>query len=103
VVRLRRLWSGPFTLEAAVDWPTLEAGGAALEERLLPVQASLAGLPELACPPEAAARLLNGNPAALAARLPEAATAWASRDGRPVAVGEWRGGALHPSRVFVFG
>jgi len=103
VAGLRRLWSGPFTLEGAVDWATLEAGGAGLAGRLLPVQAALAGLPELACHDEAATRLLNGNPAVFAARLPEAATAWASRDGRPVAVGEWRGGALHPSRVFVFG
>jgi tRNA pseudouridine55 synthase len=103
VVTLRRLWSGPFTLDGAADWAALAAGGPALEARLLPVQAALAGLPELACPPEAAARLLNGNPVALPARLPEASTAWASREGRPVAVGDWRGGALHPSRVFVFG
>ena len=27
VVALRRLWSGPFTLEGAVTWPEIEAGG----------------------------------------------------------------------------
>ena len=52
VQALRRLWSGPFTLAAAVDLATLaaEAGTPALEARLLPVRAALAGLPELACP-----------------------------------------------------
>ena len=46
------------------------------------MQAALAGLPELACPPDAAARLLNGNAVPLAgAGLPEGALAWASRDG----------------------
>ena len=104
VAELRRLWSGPFTLQGALDWPSLQAGGPELAARLLPVQAALAGIPELACPPEAALRLLNGNPARFAAGgLPEDALAWASRDGVPVAVGAWRDGALHPSRVFVFG
>ena len=37
----------------------------ALAARLLPVRAALGGLPELVCPPSAAARLLNGNPVAL--------------------------------------
>ncbi|MFO1209920.1 MAG: tRNA pseudouridine(55) synthase TruB [Amaricoccus sp.] len=103
VAALRRLWSGPFTLDGAVDWAALEAGGPALAARVLPVQAALAEVPELACPPEAAERLLNGNPVSFAARLPEGATAWASHDGQPLAVGEWRGGALHPARVFRFG
>ena len=105
VAALRRLWSGPFTLEAAVDLATLEAeaGTPALEARLLPVRAALAGLPELACPDHAAARLLNGNamPLPAPAGLAEGATVWASRDGVPLAVGVWRAGALHPSRVFV--
>ena len=50
-------------------------------------------------------RLANGNPVALpAAGLAEGAAAWASRaDGAPLAVGTWRAGALHPSRVFVLG
>ncbi len=105
VAELRRLWSGPFSLETALDWPTLlaEARSPALEARLLPLQAALGGLPEIACPVAAAARLLNGNamPLPAPAGLGEGATAWASRDGLPLAVGTWRGGALHPSRVFV--
>ena len=98
VLALRRLWSGPFTLEGAVGWDDLEPPGPAL----LPVRAALGGLPELACPPSSAPGLLNGNPVALPdARLPEGAIAWASLGDVPLAVGSWRGGALHPTRVFV--
>jgi len=102
-VTLRRLWSGPFDLAAAVDWPTLEreARTPALDARLLPVQAALAGLPELVCPAAFAERLANGNPVPLAAPGPGPdVTAWVSLDGRPLALGTWRGGLFHPSRVF---
>ena len=102
VAALRRLWSGPFSLDGAVGWPEIEAGGDALEHRLLPLQAALAGLPELACPPHAAERLRNGNPVPLpTAGLGEGAVAWASAGGVPLAIGTWHGGALHPSRVLV--
>jgi tRNA pseudouridine55 synthase len=102
VVALRRLWSGPFTLGQAVGWEALEARDPGLAGRLLPVRASLGGLPEIACPAAAATRLRSGNPVALPeASLPEGATAWASLGEAPVAVGTWRAGALHPTRVFV--
>jgi tRNA pseudouridine55 synthase len=104
VVALRRLWSGPFDLSDAIDWATLEAEARtpALDARLLPVQAALAGLPELACPEHVMGRLLNGNAMPLAATgVEDGETVWASRDGVPLAVGAWRAGVLHPSRVFV--
>lgn len=105
VVALRRLWAGPFDLSGAVDWPTLEAEARtpALDARLLPLQAGLAGLTELPCPDAAASRLLNGNamPLPAPADLPEGAAVWASQAGQPLAVGAWRAGALHPARVFV--
>lgn len=106
VAQLRRLWSGPFELEGALGVEALErlAGTEALEARLLPVAAGLAGLPELACPPGASAALRHGNPAFLPAPgLAEGALAWASEGGLPLAVGVWRGGVLRPERVFVFG
>ena len=106
VAALRRLWSGPFTLEGAVTWPEIEAGeagGEALAGRLLPVAAALAGIPELACPPHAAERLRNGNPVPMPGPLAEGATAWASAAGVPLAIGTWRGGVLYPSRVLVLG
>lgn len=100
VVALRRLWSGPFTLEHAVSWDEIEAGEG-LATRLLPVGAALAGVPELSCPAAMAPRLRNGNPVPLPGRLPEGETAWASLDGVPLAIGTWRDGELHPSRVLV--
>jgi tRNA pseudouridine55 synthase len=105
VVALRRLSVGPFAVEAALPWETLiaEARTPALAARLLPVQVALAGLTELACPEHVAGRLLNGNaiPLPAPAGLAEGATVWASRGGQPLAVGAWRDGTLHPSRVFV--
>lgn len=105
VASLRRLWSGPFTLDDAVDWTELQADGPALADRLLPVQAALAGLTELPAPDHAAARLLNGNAMPLPAPpgLADGTTVWASHAGQPLAIGAWRAGALHPSRVFAFG
>ena len=101
VVELRRLWAGPFTLDGAVTGPELDAAGPELAGRLLPVEAALAGIPELACPAPMAERLRNGNPVPLPGTLPEGATAWASAGGVPVAIGTWREGVLHPSRVIV--
>lgn len=105
VAELRRLRAGPFGLDGATDVETLQrlARTPDLDALLLPVAAGLAGLPELPAGPREALALSHGNPAALAgAALPEGALAWASAAGRPVALGAWRGGLLHPDRVFVF-
>ena len=102
VVALRRLRVGPFDVAAAVDQARLQAGGPELESVLLPVTAALGGMPELAATPEGAARLRNGNPGEVIGDLDWGAEAWASRDSRPLAIGSYRGGLLHPARVFVF-
>jgi len=103
VLCLRRLATGPFTLDGAVSWDDLAGDADALEGRLRPLSAALGGLPELRCPPEAAARIAHGHAAALAAPgLAEGAAAWASADGRPLAMGVWRAGEFRPERVFVF-
>jgi tRNA pseudouridine55 synthase len=103
VAGLRRLRAGPFDLGQAVDLETLqaEARTPAIEARLLPLTAALAGLPEVRATPEGAARLLNGNPGEAIADLDWGIDAWASHAGRPLAIGTWRGGRLHPTRVFV--
>jgi len=104
VTALRRIWSGPFTLEDALGWDELEALAKSpeLDARLLPLETGLAGLPELRCSAEGAARLRNGNPGmVLAANVQYGDEAWASLDGRAVAVGIYRAGELHPSRVFL--
>ena len=102
VAALRRLWSGPFHVRDALDGAALATAGPELAARLLPVEAGLAGLPELPVGPEAAARLAKGNPAPVAAPgLGPGDLAWASRDRRPLAIGTVRAGLLHPARVFV--
>ena len=101
VVALRRVWSGPFEAAEGVGLAELEAGGPALEARLLPLEAGLGDLPELPATAEGAARLKNGNPGMVIASDAEyGEEAWASWQGRAVAVGVYRAGELHPTRVF---
>jgi tRNA pseudouridine55 synthase len=65
------------------------------------LERGLADLPELPATPEGAVRLRNGNPGMVIASGIEWGTeAWASYQGRAVAVGVYRSGELHPSRVF---
>ena len=99
---LRRIRSGPFRAEDGTSLVEVErlARDPALDTRLLPLEAALASLPELPCGPDAAERLSNGNPVALAEGPAGDATAWASHNGTAVAVGRWDGGTLDPTRVF---
>ncbi|SIS56537.1 tRNA pseudouridine synthase B [Roseivivax lentus] len=104
VRELRRLWSGPFDVEDAITLDEIDrlAKDPALDDRLLPVAAGLADLPELRCGAGEANRIRNGNPGAVAVSgLEYGAECWASCDGEPVAVGRYRAGEFHPDRVFV--
>ena len=104
VCDLRRIWSGPFDAEDGIGLDILdaEAKDPALDRFLQPLEAGLVDLPELRCPEASLGRLRNGNPAPV---LPGDAAfgdeAWASFDGRAVAVGTYMGGNLNPGRVFV--
>ena len=102
VRELRRIWSGPFDAEdgLSLDQIEAEAKDPALDRFLLPLETGLADLPELPCPPEAAARLRHGNPGQVTRGAEYGEEAWASCDGRPIAVGIYRAGELHPTRVF---
>lgn len=103
VETLRRTWSGPFDADDAValDAVEAEAKSPALDDRLLPLETGLADLPELPTTAEGAARLANGNPGMVIASDAEFGDlAWASYQGAPVAVGIYKAGELHPSRVF---
>jgi tRNA pseudouridine55 synthase len=103
VLVLRRLWSGAFDAADGVTMARIEelAQTEALESLLRPLEDGLSDLPEVRCTPEAAARLRNGNPApVIASDADYGETAWASLGGRAVAVGTYRAGELHPSRVF---
>lgn len=103
VAWLRRTWSGPFRADQGLSLEQIDALARSpdLDAHLLPLETGLAGLPELPLAPEGAARLKNGNPGrVLSSRAAPGETAWASYEGRPVAIGTYLGGELHPSRVF---
>ncbi len=100
---LRRLWSGPFAVQDALSLQEVEhlAGTEALRAHVLPLQRALADLPEVIATPEGAARLGHGNPGmVITSGLEWGTPAWASYQGRAVALGHYRAGELHPSRVF---
>ena len=101
---LRRVWSGPFDLDASVTMETIKnlARTDALDDLLMPLEIGLSDLPQLTCSLESAARLRNGNPAMVISSDAEFGDqAWASCQGKAVAVGVYKAGELHPGRVFV--
>ena len=104
VKELRRIWSGPFEVDDGLSIEQIDemAKTEALDEYLHPLETGLTDLPELKCTPEGATRLRNGNPGmVLASDVEYGDEAWASLDGKAVAVGIYKSGELHPSRVFV--
>ena len=103
VLWLRREWSGPFEASDGVTIERIDALAktAALDALVLPLEVGLADLPELKATAEGAARLRNGNPGmVIASDVDWGDEAWASWQGRAVAVGVYKSGELHPSRVF---
>jgi tRNA pseudouridine55 synthase len=103
VLRLHRTWVGPFDIEEAVSLDRIEAlaKAPAIDAVLHPVALGLADLPELRASEAGAARLRNGNPGQVQpGEIAYGDLAWASHDGRPLAVGRYRAGELHPERVF---
>ncbi len=104
VRELRRIWSGPFD---ATDGLTIDQIGEMaktpdLDQYLRPIEQGLTELPEVKATPEGATRMRNGNPGmVIASDVDYGEECWASLDGQPVAVGVFKSGELHPSRVFV--
>ncbi|MFU1478288.1 tRNA pseudouridine(55) synthase TruB [Roseovarius sp. C7] len=102
---LRRVWSGPFEATKGIGLDEVErlAKDPALDAHLLPLEMGLEDLPELRATAEGAARLRNGNPGMVMAAndVEYGDECWASHEGRAVAVGVYKAGELHPSRVFV--
>ena len=103
VTQLRRTWSGPFDAADGLDMEQVEAMARTpeLDAFVRPLEQGLVDLPQLRCTPEGAVRLRNGNPGmVLASDLEYGDECWASLDGRAIAVGTYKAGEVHPTRVF---
>jgi tRNA pseudouridine55 synthase len=103
VTALRRMWSGPFEAEDGISIETIDALAHTpeLDAHLRPLEDGLVDLPMVTVPPEGVARLRNGNPGrVIATDVDYGEECWASMGGRAVAVGLYKAGTLHPSRVF---
>jgi len=104
VTWLRRLWSGPFEAEDGITLEQVEALAQTpeLDAYLRPIEDGLADLPRVSCDAHAAAKLRNGNPGmVIGADVDYGDECWAACEGKAVAVGRYKSGELHPSRVFV--
>jgi len=102
---LRREWSGPFEASDGISLDQIDALAKTpeLDAKLLPLELGLDDLPQLKATPEGAVRLKNGNPGMVipgADAVEWGDEAWASFEGKPLAVGIYKSGELHPSRVF---
>lgn len=103
VRELRRVWSGPFEASEGLSMDQIEAMARtdALDAYIRPLEEGLQDLPEVKATAEGAARLRNGNPGmVIASDVEYGDEVWASFEGRAVAVGRFKSGELHPSRVF---
>ena len=101
---LRRIWSGPFEAGEGIGIEEIDAlaKSAELDAHLRPLEDGLAELPEVKTTEAGAAKLRNGNPGmVIAADVDYGDECWASLHGEAVAVGIYKAGELHPSRVFV--
>ena len=103
VRELRRIWSGPFDVADALTLEAIEAAAKTpeLDGHLLPLETGLADLPKVTASAEGAMRLRNGNPGMVFAKDVEYGDeCWAEYQGEAVAVGRFKSGELHPTRVF---
>ena len=106
VTALRRTWVEPFRAPDMITLDQLqalaEAGGeAALEARLLPIEAGLAHWPSVALAPDQARRLGMGQAVAVTGHAPATSVNVTDLNGRSLGLGELReGGQLWPRRLF---
>lgn len=94
---LRRVWSGPFRVEDAVAFDTIDR---ATPPEVLPLQAALSGMPRLRATAEGAVRLRNGNPGDVTTGADFGQVVWVSEGEVPLCLGRYMAGQVHPDRVF---
>lgn len=101
---LRREWSGPWEAAEGISLAKVEelARTEELDSYLRPVEEGLADLSMMRATPEGATRLLNGNPGGVypADGVEYGDEVWVSFEDKPLAVGRFKSGEVHPSRVF---
>lgn len=103
VLWLRREWSGPFEAKDGLTLDEIDqmAHSPELDSYLKPLEIALEDLPHVSATAEGAARIRNGNPGmVIASGIDWGTEVWASYQGRPIAIGRYQAGELHPSRVF---
>ena len=102
---LRRVWSGPFEATDGISIEEVDrlAKQPELDEHLLALEVGLDDLPEVTTTVEGATKLRNGNPGIAFPKddVEYGDECWASLEGHAVAIGRFKGGELHPSKVFV--
>ena len=103
VKELRRIWSGPFRAEDGIGLDTLDtlAKSPELDQYLRPLEEGLEDLPRVHCPEASIAKLRNGNPALVIGDVDYGDECWAAHGDKAIAVGTFKSGELHPSRVFL--
>ncbi len=105
VKELRRIWSGPFDVEKALNWEDAMRMERTpeLDTHIQPLEIGLDSLSEVRCTPEGAARLRNGNPGMVmpVEDVEYGEEVWASFQGKALAIGIYKAGELHPSRLIL--
>lgn len=103
VRELRRIWSGPFDAADGVSIEQLDehAKTDGLDHLIQPLEAGLDDLPQVHCPEASIVKLRNGNPALVMGEVEYGEECWAANAGEAIAVGVYKSGELHPTRVFV--
>ncbi len=103
VRELRRIWSGPFDAADGVSLEDLDthAKTEGLDHLILPLEAGLSDLPRVHCPESSITKLRNGNPALVMGDVEYGTECWAANGDEAIAVGTFKSGELHPTRVFV--
>ncbi|MDB9989377.1 tRNA pseudouridine(55) synthase TruB, partial [bacterium] len=103
VAQLRRLWSGPFDLEHAVSLEQIEpfAKTSEIDQFLRPLEEGLTDLLQGTTNAEGAAKLRNGNPAICFTAAEYGDEIWVSHEGKAQAIGRYKSGEIHPTRVIL--
>lgn len=104
VTWLRRTGSGSFDLSHCVKVEEIErlSKTKEIDDLLNPMEMGLMSLPHGTTTLEGAAKLKNGNPAICFVDAEYGEEIWVSHADQPIAIGQFKSGEIHPSRVFNF-